>query len=274
MKSSAKRLKEILVAANLYGLVHGLHAATVGRSASKARAKMIDFFETLLPQGALAFDIGANAGSISRALACAGARVVAVEPNSDCVRNIQLIHRQGNIQVIQAAVGSHDGLATLHISDSRDFTCTLSPDWIARMQASDPRYADNWLRQAAVPLITADTLVKHFGEPYFIKIDVEGYELEVLRGLTKQPPLLSFEFHRTFLEAGLECLDFPVFDSGSQFNVVLNADWGYPTQFRFDKWLSRAEMRSALADLAGADDQGDIYVRKPEPHSDNRLASA
>jgi FkbM family methyltransferase len=264
MRNSSKKVKELLVAANLYGIARRIHSATMGRSAAAARDKMILFFKTLLPRDALVFDVGANVGAVSRALAFAGARVVSLEPNADCVRTFELMYRHENIQIIQAAVGSHNGLANLHVSDDWDCTCTLSSEWKARMEATDERYRNNWLRQASVPLLTLDTLVEHFGEPYFIKIDVEGYEAEVLLGLSKQPPLLSFEIHKTFLEAGLRCLDLPLLANGSEFNLVLNANWGYPAQFQFAKWLDKEEMRNVLSALPGADDQGDVYVRRPE----------
>src|SRR5256885_878214 len=46
------------------------------------------------PAGALVFDIGANAGAMTRVFASLGARVVAVEPNADCVRHIELTDRK------------------------------------------------------------------------------------------------------------------------------------------------------------------------------------
>ena len=41
---------------------------------------------------------------------------------------------------------------------------------------------------------TLDKLIEQYEVPSFIKIDVEGYELEVLKGLTRLVPALSFEF--------------------------------------------------------------------------------
>jgi len=74
----------------LHAPMRAIHAATVGRAASQARGKMKDFFGKLLPVGAQVFDIGANAGVMSATFASVGARVVALEPNADCVRHIQL----------------------------------------------------------------------------------------------------------------------------------------------------------------------------------------
>jgi FkbM family methyltransferase len=261
--SAAKKLKQLLLASGLYAPARRLNLSKTSREAAKARAKMRSFFAQLLPKDALVFDIGANVGSISEAFAAAGARVVAIEPNADAARQIQLMYPGMNIQVIQAAVGSSNGLANLNISSDWDVTCTLSSDWMEKMQQVDERYRGNWAQVAPVPLLTLDTLRQHFGEPYFIKIDVEGYEIEVLRGLSQQPPLLSFEFSNTFLEAALRCLDLPLFAPDSLFNMVESPDWGYPASFRFEQWLDKAKLRDALLHLPHANDQGDIYVRRP-----------
>lgn len=264
MGKSTKRIKEILLAAGLYAPIRDLHLSRASRDAARARAQMCEFFAALLPKNALVFDIGANVGAFSEALTLAGARVVALEPNADAARHIQLMYQQRNIQVIQAAAGSHNGLAILHVSPDWDCTCTLSPDWMDKMAQADYRYRGNWSRQTAVPLLTLDTLVEQFGEPYFVKIDVEGYEPQVLRGLSKQPPLLSFEFCKTFLDPAFSCLDSPLFAGGSRYNIADSGAWGYPAKLKFREWLEKEQVRRALSQLPEANAQGDIYVRRPE----------
>lgn len=46
-----------------------------------------------------------------------------------------------------------------------------------------------------VQSVTLDELIVRFGLPRFIKIDVEGMDAEVLRGLSRRPQYLSFEYH-------------------------------------------------------------------------------
>jgi len=124
--------------------------------------------------------------------------------------------------VLQAAVGAECGLATLHIAEKvgEGATSTLSEAFIARMEAWDGRYKGNWRQQLVVPIITLDSLIAHFGEPAYVKIDVEGYEMDVLRGLSWQPPLLSFEFHNAELDTAYACLD--RFTENSEFNLITN----------------------------------------------------
>jgi hypothetical protein len=46
-----------------------------------------------------------------------------------------------------------------------------------------------------VNVATLDSLIDEFGVPDYAKIDVEGFDLEVLRGLSRPIPLLSFEYN-------------------------------------------------------------------------------
>ena len=48
-----------------------------------------------------------------------------------------------------------------------------------------------------VPVVTLDAAIEHYGVPAYCKIDVEGWEFEVLRGLSQAVDLISLEFHLT-----------------------------------------------------------------------------
>jgi hypothetical protein len=63
------------------------------------------------------------------------------------------------------------------------------------------------LHPIEVPVVTLDALIAQHGEPAFVKIDVEGYEPQVLRGLTRPVQALSFEFHGRLLDELAESLD-------------------------------------------------------------------
>jgi FkbM family methyltransferase len=208
---------------------------------------MRQFISGLLPNGSLVFDIGANIGSFSEIYAEAGCNVVAVEPNPESVQRLRLLTTGLSVQVLEAAVGAEFGLAKLHIADKVEPTSTLSTAFMARMENWDQRYRGNWRRQVVVPVITLDSLIVHFGEPAYVKVDVEGYEPEVLRGLSSHPPLLSFEFHNADLDTANACLD--RFSEHFEFNLIANSAWGYHEEFDLEKWVNRAEfIRSWLAE--------------------------
>ena len=62
-------------------------------------------------------------------------------------------------------------------------------------------------RVESIRTTTLDSLIADHGVPAFWKIDVEGLELDVLRGLSRPLAALSFEFVSEALDATHKCLD-------------------------------------------------------------------
>ena len=263
MKTSRRKMEELLWVSGLHAPARSIYSATWGRQAAMARKRMTEFYRSVIQSGRLVFDIGANVGVLSAVFASLGARVVALEPNADCVRHIQLSYADRQIEVVHAAAGAKNGLAVLNVSDERDVRSSMSDDWIRTMGSHDESYRGIWSGQNVVPMLTLDTLIEHFGMPHFIKIDVEGFEEKVLSGLSAQPPLISFEFTAAFLESAMRCLDMGVIQVGSTFNYAYNIEWGYPRQFEAKTWLSKQDLEKALLNIEGSDHQGDIFAKAP-----------
>lgn len=57
-----------------------------------------------------------------------------------------------------------------------------------------------------VTVTTLGALAVEFGEPIFVKVDTEGYELEVLKGMSFRPRALSLEFHAEAIDLLADCL--------------------------------------------------------------------
>ena len=264
MKKSRRKIEELLWVAGLHSPARALYSATLGRQAFLARKKMTEFYRQVVQPHALVFDIGANVGVLSAIFVSLGARVVALEPNADCVRHIQLSYADKPIEVIQAALGAQNGLAVLNVSDERDVRSSVSDDWMKKMEGQDDSYRGIWSRQNVVPLLTLDTLIEHYGMPQFVKIDVEGFEEKVLTGLSAHPPLVSFEFTAAFLAPAIRCIDMEVIQEGSMFNFAYNADWGYPAQFESGTWMKKNELKKALLEIEGSELQGDVFAKAPK----------
>jgi FkbM family methyltransferase len=211
------------------------------------------FYSSLLPNGALIFDIGANVGTMTVIFASLGARVVAVEPNPDCTRHIELSTSRKSVDVLQAAVGECNGLAQLEISDRKDKMSSFSGEWREAIAKQNQDYVGMWNRTLAVPMITLDSLVQRYGVPFYIKIDVEGHEEQVLNALSQCPPLLSFEFNRMFLDPALRVIDNRIFDQCS-FNYTL-VD---PAGFELQTWVDRTELKKTILGLKGSAGLGDM----------------
>ena len=111
-------------------------------------------------------------------------------------------------------------------------------------------------RGELVPVTTLDALIARYGTPSFIKIDVEGYEYQVLRGLTRPVPLLSFEFAPEALDSTVKCLEHLQRLGRIQLNYSLEESM----QFASEEWMNVPRMTALLASL---DKRlfGDVYVR-------------
>lgn len=142
------------------------------------------FYRQIVASGDLCFDIGANVGQTIEALSDIGANVVAVEPNPNClpVLDYQFGRRRG-VTLVRKAMGAAPGTAELHFTGT-DSTASIREDW--------PFPAEQTLE---VEVATLDSLIAEHGRPQLIKVDVEGFELEVFKGLNQPVPLIYFEMH-------------------------------------------------------------------------------
>jgi hypothetical protein len=77
----------------------------------------------------------------------------------------------------------------------------MSPGWVDRVRTSGRFGAPEWREALSVPVNTLDELIERYGRPGFCKIDVEGYESEVIAGLSRPLPLLSFEYTAEWRDA-------------------------------------------------------------------------
>lgn len=245
----------------VHGLARRIYQATAGRKAAASNRSLREFYSGLIQPGSLVFDIGANNGVYASICASLGAHVLALEPNADCVRHIELSYGNKSIDVIQAVAGPKDGLAVLNLSDTRDDVSSVSEDWINAIKAEHVEYKSLWNRKIRLPMLRLDTLIEHFGLPAYIKIDVEGFEEKVLDGLSSCPRLLSFEYNLAFLDAAFRCLDKDLFSGQVCFNLVI----GNSAQFYLGQWIeSRDQLKQIVARLGRGDSYGDIFAKSAE----------
>lgn len=147
-----------------------------------------------VPAGKLFFDVGANRGEATGVALSAGyEKVVAFEPGP---RILELLKQNyGNderVVISSLAVSDTDGETVRFYEADEDGLSTLNPDWL---MGGDSRYYGKPFREIEAETATLDTLIGEYGLPDLIKIDVEGAEDWVLRGLTLKPENLAFEWH-------------------------------------------------------------------------------
>lgn len=222
--------------------------------------KMLEFYAQFIAAGDLCFDVGANIGNRVKVYLKLDANVVAVEPQERCMRILRAgFKKNARVHLEQMALGEREGTAEMQISSLHALS-SLSDDWLNAVKRSGRFAAQNWHKTQVVSLSTMDRLIEKYGMPAFIKIDVEGYEHQVLRGLTSPPPALSFEFTPEFLDATAKCVAHLAALGMTQWNYSVNESM----VLSLDDWVTAEQITEQLARYANdATVFGDVYARRP-----------
>lgn len=158
---------------------------------------------SIIKSGSLVFDIGANIGTVSQQFIEAGAgKVIAVEP---CLENYRAIvdrsRVDGRIVPIHAACWFEPKIIGAYYAANQPGWSSVQPNkWLEAYPNAQ------WDPVQYVTAVTLSQLTMEFGVPHLIKIDVEGSELQVLKGLRHKTPYLMFEFHHKFMADAVKCL--------------------------------------------------------------------
>ncbi len=167
------------------------------------------------------------------------------------------------------AVGARPGTAQLHVSSRHPTVSTLSADWIGTVGASAGFERVRWDRTVEVPVTTLDALIERHGVPDFCKIDVEGFEAEILAGLSRAVPLVALEY----LPAALDVADACIARLEALGDYRYNLCPGESYRFAHARWLSADEARAALREASVQGDSGDLYARLAALPSGSRVCS-
>lgn len=219
-----------------------------------------NFYKKFISKGDLVFDIGANIGNRTFLFSKLGAKVIAVEPQKSCFYFLKFKSSfKPNIKVLNCALGSKKGESVIYISKTSAIS-TLSRDWISRMKKSK-RFGNNeWNIKQKVSINTFDNLIKKYGTPKFCKIDVEGFELEVIKGLSKKIKIISFEFATETIEKTEEIIE--ILTSLDK-NYKFNFSEGESLKFKDNNWRNSNDFFKYLKKLSNGNKSlgGDIYAR-------------
>lgn len=152
----------------------------------------------------LAFDCGAFTGDTIPMIRGLGYnKIVCFEPHPG---NFQaLMNNYGtdpNIIKVNKAISSESGLVLrMFVNHNLPWLNTVESNWIFNTR-HEQHYQDR--SECQVGTITLDSYIEELGViPDYIKIDVEGHELELFKGFNYKPNKLSFEFITEFPEKNI-----------------------------------------------------------------------
>ncbi len=219
--------------------------------------EMMRFYSQFINPGDLCFDIGANMGNRTAVFFKLGATTIAVEPQDLCLQYLKKRYKDiRQVIVVPMACGEKEGEKELMLNNVTVLS-SLSKEWIKSVQESGRLTRCSWHSYGAVPVTTLDKLIERFGKPVFCKIDVEGYEFEVLKGLSSPVKNISFEFVPEYIDAAMRCLDHLSRIGMKRFNYCQEE----AMPFVLPEWVGCEEMKKTLLSLPDKTVWGDVYAR-------------
>ena len=202
---------------------------------------MQNFFRQFIQPGDLCFDVGANIGQKTDIFLSCGAKVIVIEPQRGCIQYLRMKYRKNkNVIIVDKALDAQEGSQEFYICEANAIS-TMSRAWIQKTQQTGRYSQFRWENPVKVETTTLNQLISEYGIPQFCKIDVEGYELQVIRGLSQPIPYISIEIAPESIQVVRECLTY----LGKLGKIRLNFS-SNSLNFLFPAWKTKEEMVNFL----------------------------
>lgn len=214
----------------------------------KKTKKNIEFYSSFLKSqhNQLVFDIGANKGNKVNAFLKMGYNVIALEPEKKATETLEYRFKNAkNFTLIKKGISDTEGELELHITDARSGLNTFSNKWVESLNDNtENRWHESkkFENSYKVPVTTIEHLNNEFGIPYFIKIDVEGFEIHVINGMKRLPKFLTFELNLPeFVVDGNKIISYISF-----LNAKTKYQYSIDEKLVAPKWLSKDEILNVI----------------------------
>ncbi len=232
-------IKSILQSMGLGSVATKLHYALTAFNPNTTHPHRLErrFHEQFFGKGDLCFDVGANVGHKVAMFLEIGAKVVAIEPQSICVNQLkQKFTNNSSVNIIHKGLSDKVGKIQIAICETDNRLSTFNDSY-----TKDSIFAKQgitWEQFEEVEITTLDNLITEYGMPKYCKIDVEGYEYQVLKGLTKPIPVVSFEFSAELLADVKQCGERLLQIANYEFNI----SYGEAVHLASQQWFSLQEV--------------------------------
>jgi FkbM family methyltransferase len=143
----------------------------------------------------LVFDVGMHKGEDAEFYLNRGFRVIGVEPNPELVQYLRsrfaVQLKNGQLQLVDKAIAEHPSKVTFAVDSALSVWGSISPTFIERN-----RRLGNHATLVEVDAVPLDDLIVSYGVPYYLKVDIEGMDMECVRALHRfavRPHFISLE---------------------------------------------------------------------------------
>ena len=223
------------------------------------RQRRARFYAQFMRRGDYCFDVGAHLGRKLELFASLGVRVLAVEPDQSCVESLR--QDFGALERVEI-------VATGLSADGRDIRFWLNKEHpemssfsTAFIDACDDYFGDarhQWHESQPIATTTLDALIAEYGLPDFCKLDVEGFEDEVLNGLSQPIHHICFEYLAFCPQPALAAVEKLAGLSNYEFNFSYSEDTGLV----MNRWCPAADLLRYLKTAPASAPVGcDIHAR-------------
>jgi len=177
----------------------------------KERLEEIMFYKEIIgAKVRLIFDVGANVGNKSIVFSEISEKIVLFEPDFKSVKMLRArFKNKSKFIIVQSAIGSKVGDANYYSISNDSAYNSLSEKHMNTVVKNRNIVNNHKVKRYTVKTNTLNDFIKEYGRPYYLKIDVEGYEKEVLLGLNEIIPVISFEANiPEFLSETIDIIDY------------------------------------------------------------------